>query len=101
MSSLRITAGQTAQLDFAAKNPDGTAKNLTGATLEFVASVQPLAIGKTPTLTNVAGGIGYVKLDPADTAAITKPTSGTYKLWITEAGGDRYPLDEGTLEIRP
>lgn len=101
MSRLTMRAGSTPTWDFAATNPDGTAKNLTGATLVFTAIVPPIAISRTPTVTNAAGGIGYVRPDPGDTSAITQRSSGPYTLWITESGGDQYPLDSGTLEITP
>ena len=80
MANLILYRGDDRGLEFEWKNPDGSAKDITGATITFTAKLKatdtsPVLTKTTPTdvsIVSAAGGTGRVNIDEADFSTLGK-----------------------------
>ena len=97
---ITIHQGATFQLALQYKDSAGTPVNMSGYTLEAElwnrTGTAKLANFDTPWTTQ-ASGMFKIKLTSAVTSGITE--QGQYDLMITEPGGDKYYLLQGTAYI--
>ncbi len=103
--SLSMTRAKTGAWLLTVTDSTGAAQDLTGMTLWFHAVVGGVAIDKSSpsdgiTITNAAGGLATLQLEPADSEAIgdTGVFSGPCELTLVN-GAERYELNAGTLRV--
>ena len=84
----RIAQGSDWSDAVTVQNAAGSAQNLTGYTLEFVAEVYTKAVAGTATVTNAATGAVTISLTDAQTSEFYAPAMGVGQLWA-ETGTTR------------
>jgi hypothetical protein len=104
-TQIEVIKGTTVPVTFTVSQ-SGTAVNLTGKELVFVAGTTPNIVKKTGTggsgfvVTNAAGGIAVLTLTVAETRAFTsKLIPFTIELWES-SGTTQTVVVEGELKVR-
>ena len=98
---IRVVRGQTYTLSGFAKDKNGTAINLTGATLKWRFGPNDLSLTtKTLTPSTVAAATGeyLLTISPSDLTSI-EPGFYSHQGEVTESGGTVTPILEGRLQI--
>lgn len=106
--ALTMTRGKSGVFFLTVVQMDGvTPQDLTGVTLYFHCDVGGIEIDLSSpsggiTITDAAGGLATVTIDPADTDAV--PVTGIYQgpFEVTlDDGTNVYVVDDGTLTVSP
>jgi hypothetical protein len=111
MTDISITRGDDRDYDITVTTDVGNAWDITGAELRFAArysgSIHTF-IDKVSTasgeidITNAAGGLALLHLDPADTLKLPlKTVNLQYDLQLTESSGPVTTIVSGTLTVAP
>jgi hypothetical protein len=112
VSSLRALRGTTISIAVAAKKADGTAQDLTGSTLRFMAKDRPNDLDAAAVISRDNAGIGGITIDngplglatvtiePASTAGFVRKRTLHWELRMA-AGAVKKPLDHGRMTILP
>ncbi len=104
-TNISITRSKTGLYNLAVTDADGSVVDLTGMTLYFHASASGIAtIEKSSpssgiTITNAAGGLVQLKIDPADTADVPDGDFGIPYEFTLLNGTDPYEIVNGSLHI--
>lgn len=105
MTTIEVIKGTTVPVTMTVRQ-SGTAVNLTGKELVFVAGTTPQIVKKTGTggsgfvVTNAAGGIATLTLTVAETRAFTSQlVLFTVELWES-AGATQTVVLEGAFKVR-
>lgn len=110
-TKLRMDRGDSASFTVAATQANGDPQSIVGATVWFTAKDRltdedaGAVIAKTTTgdagvtIVDGPGGIARVDLDPADTAALTGPTTLYWDVQAKDASGSVRTLARGRLFI--
>lgn len=109
MSYLYMVRGTDREFEVAVQNPDGTALDLTGAVLRWIAKrakfdSSPIVMDKDST--NIAeieipagtGGVATIFVVGADTQGFTGDERFFWDLYVTK-GGDTQRVDHGRLYV--
>jgi hypothetical protein len=108
MADLTAVRGDTNEYDVTVTR-DGSALDLTGATLKFTAkrsmddsdlqAVFQKTIGSGIVVTDEPGGLATLTVDPADTSSLPAPRSFHYDLELTESDGRVTTVAIGQLRL--
>lgn len=95
--------GDTEVIPLVEKNADGTAFDLTGCSITFgVSQFGAMVFQKTTTagiaITNAAGGLATLTIDPANTSGLA-PGSYQYDVLVTTGTGQKFTMTFGTLNL--
>lgn len=110
MSELSMFRGDTKRFTLTITR-SSVAEDLAGAALRWTAKPSLAdvdsatttirkAIGDGITVTNEAGGIAMLQLDPEDTIALTKTTTYHYDVQLVTAAGDVETIDTGKITVK-
>lgn len=116
MSAITIYQGKTRKVNIPVLNPDGTAYDLTGATLWFTVKLRsdqsqddvlaPIklyrivgGLGDGITVTLPATGIATIAMTPAQTEPLTIGESYVYDLQVKDTAGDVFTADTDALYV--
>lgn len=111
MLALRVTRNKTGICFLTVIQADGSPQNLTGCTLYFHAHWGSFTLNKDSTIsggitiTDIPGGLATLEIVPAESANVYIPVADgaiaiPCELTLTpSSGGERFPLDSGTLTI--
>ncbi len=111
MTDISITRGDDRDYDITVTTELGNAWDITGAQIRFAARFvgsQNVFIDKVSTasgeidITNAAGGLAVLHLDPLDTIKLPlRTTNLSYDLQLTELSGPVTTIVTGTLTVDP
>lgn len=111
-SSLTMVRGDTPSFDLDINKPDGSAYDLSGATLimsakrhgddpDYRAAFRKTSAGGSPTITitNAAGGLARVDMKAADTASVEAPADLWFDVQVSFPSGVVVTPIMGTLTV--
>jgi len=106
--NFEIYKGDDLTLQVTVKNADGTAKDLTGATIKWqlstgVNATPPLlskAVGTGITITNAAGGVFEIAIAQSDTASMPAKDTYYHEAEVTDGAGKKSTVLTGTAKVK-
>lgn len=107
---LEMYRGDDESFDVAVVDKNGAPVNLTSSNLRFtvkrsikdadIAAVLSKTIGAGVVVTNPAGGIARIDMDPADTSALTRSVLYVWDLQVQDSAGNVRTLADGELRVK-